>query len=371
MFVSRRSLTAVASFLLALFLFTSDAHARTDGVPWPPVINAAALDQLIADEMREKNIPGLALAITHNGKPLYVRGYGKANLEHDLPVTADSIFMVGSISKPMLAVGIMLLAEQGKLLLDDPVSKHIPGTPESWRGITLRHLLNHTSGIRRESPAFDGDKVVPDIDLITATFASPLDFPTGSKSQYCNICYFTLAEIIARTSGQPWPQFMASRVFAPAGMSVTRTTSPTALLPRRAASYSWRDGAYSNVREFAALRPSGAFISSINDMVKWEAALFENRILPATALAAMAVPGKLNDGSVAPFRGPGTGYGLGWAVDTVDGQTRVSHGGALAGFRSEHARYPQSGLAIILLTNASGARPDQIERKVAKLVRGK
>lgn len=360
-----------AALLVSLVLTTPSAHARTDAAPAPPVIDAAAIEQLIDAEMREKNIPGLALAIVHNGKPLLVRGFGKANLEHDLPVTADSIFMVGSISKPMLAVGVMLLAEQGKLSLDDPVSKHIPGTPDTWRGITLKHLLNHTSGIRRESPAFDGDKSTPDIDLITATFASPLDFPTGTKSQYCNICYFTLAEIITRVSGQPWPQFMASRVFAPAGMSVTRTTSTSTLIPRRAASYSWRDGTYTNVREFVALRPSGAFISSINDMVKWEAALFENRLLPATALAAMAVPGKLNDGSVAPFRGPGSGYGLGWAVDTVEGQTRVSHGGALAGFRSEHARYPQSGLAIIVLTNASGGRPDQIERKVVKLVRGK
>jgi D-alanyl-D-alanine carboxypeptidase len=365
------SFKSFAAAALSLLVFgTPGAHARTDAVP-APVIDIVALEQLIAAEMREKNIPGLALAITQNGKPLFVRGFGKANLEQDLPVTADSVFMVGSISKPMLAVGVMLLAEQGKLSLDDAVSKHVPGTPESWRGITLRHLLNHTSGIRRESPAFDGDKAVPDIDLITATFASPLDFPTGTKSQYCNICYFTLAEIIGRVSGQPWPQFMASRVFAPAGMSATRTTSPTALVPRRAASYAWREGAHTNIREYVALRPSGAFISSINDMVKWEAALYGNSILPATALAAMAVPGKLNDGSVAQFRGPGSGYGLGWAIDTIDGQTRVSHGGSLAGFRSEHARYPQSGVAIILLTNVGNARPDQIERKVAKLLWGK
>ena len=366
--ISPRPLAAAA--LALLFFVLPGAHARTETAS-PPVIDAAALEQLVAAEMREKSIPGLALAIVHNGKPLLVRGFGKANLEHDLPVTPDSVFMVGSISKPMLAVGVMLLAEQGKLKLDDPVSKHIPGTPESWRGITLRHLLNHTSGIRRESPAFDAEKAVPDIDLITATFASPLDFPTGTKNQYCNVCYFTLAEIISRVSGQPWPQFMASRVFAPAGMPATRTASPAALVPRRAASYAWRDGVHTNVREFVVLRPSGAFISSLNDMVKWESALYENRILSAAGLAAMAVPGKLNDGSVAPFREPGTGYGLGWVTETIDGQFRVSHGGTLAGFRSEHARYPQSGLAVIVLTNAAAARPDQFERKVAKLLSGK
>ena len=318
--------------------------------------------------MREQSIPGMAVGVLHEGKLIYAKGFGNASLEWNLPVTPDTVFMIGSISKPMLAVGINLLAERGKLGLDDPVSKHIPGTPASWQGITLRHLLNHSSGIRRESPAFDGDKAKPDMELISATFASPLDFPTGSKTQYCNVCYLTLAEVITRVSGESWRTFMAREVFALAGMSATRTTSNVDLIPQRAGSYVLKDGQQVNVPEWTALRPSGAFVSSLNDMAKWEAALYGNRILKAETLAAMAQPGRLADGSVAPFGGPGGGYGLGWVTGQFQGQRRVAHGGSLAGSRSMHARYPDSGLAIVLLTNGAGARTDQIEALLARQV---
>lgn len=333
-----------------------------------PAVNEAAIEEVAAKVMREQSIPGMAVGVLHEGKLIYAKGFGKANLEWNQPVTPDTVFMIGSISKPMLAVGINLLAERGKLGLDDPVSKHIPGTPASWQGITLRHLLNHTSGLRRESPAFDGDKPQPDIELIKATFAMPLDFPTGSKIQYCNICYFTLAEVISRVSGEAWGSFMAREVFAPAGMTVTRTTSNVDLIPQRAGSYMLKDGKQLNVPEWAALRPSGAFASSLNDMARWEAALYANKILKAETLAAMARPGLLADGKPAPFGPPGGGYGLGWALSQVQGQRRVAHGGALAGFRSMHARYPDSGLAIIVLTNGAGARTEQIESLLAQHV---
>lgn len=331
-----------------------------------PAINEAGIQEVVSAVMREQSIPGMAVGVLHEGKLIYAKGFGKANLEWNLPVTPDTVFMIGSISKPMLSVGINLLAERGKLGLDDPVSRHIPGTPASWQGITLRHLLNHTSGIRRESPAFDGDKARPDIDLISATFAAPLDFPTGSKSQYCNVCYFTLAEVITRVSGEPWRSFMAREVFAPAGMTVTRTTSNTDLIPQRAGSYLLKDGKQLNVPEWAALRPSGAFVSSLNDMAKWEAALYANKILKAENLAAMARPGLLADGKLAPFGTSGGGYGLGWQLSQFQGQRRVAHGGSLAGFRSMHARYPDSGLAIIVLTNGAGARTEQIENLLAE-----
>jgi CubicO group peptidase (beta-lactamase class C family) len=307
----------------------------------------------------------------YRGKVIYVKGYGKANLENDLPVTPDSVFMVGSVSKPMLAVGIARLHEQGKLKLDDPIANYIPDTPKTWSDVTLQHLLNHTSGIVRESPAFDGNKIIADIDLIKATFALPLDFPTGTKSQYCNICYFTLAEVITRVSGKPWAEFMAEQIFVPAGMSATRTASPTAIIARRAASYTSKNGVYVNEREYAALRPSGAFLSTINDLAKWEASLFNNQTISATMLANMAIAATLKDGSVIQFREAGTGYGLGWATSTVEGQSRVSHGGALAGFRSMYARYPSRNVAIILLTNAATARVDNIESQIAKIVFGR
>jgi D-alanyl-D-alanine carboxypeptidase len=334
-----------------------------------PTIDVAEIDKIVAKHMREKSIPGVALAVVHKGKALYVKGLGKVNLEHDIAATSESVFLIGSVSKPIIAMGITLLAQQGKLSVDDLVSKHIPDTPATWREITLRHLLNHTAGLVRESPAFDGNKVVPDIDLIKATFPLPLDFPTGSKFQYCNICYFTLAEIITRVSGQAWPTFMTKHFFTPAGMSATRASSVTSLITNRVASYSVKDGVYTIEREYAALRPSGAFASTINDLVKLENSLYQHQVLTAENLTRMQQPAKLNDGNNALFNDqPNTGYGLGWALATFNGQLRVWHGGSLAGFRAVYRRYPESGVAIIVLTNLATARPNEIESDIAALL---
>jgi D-alanyl-D-alanine carboxypeptidase len=346
-----------------------EANARDVKKIAPPTIDVVAIDTIVAKHMREKSIPGVAVAIVQNGKAVYAKGFGKANLENDIAVTADSVFLIGSVSKPIMAMGIALLEQQGKLSVDDAISKHIPGTPSTWRDITLRHLLNHTAGLVRESPAFDGNKLQPDIDLIKATFLLPLDFPTGSKFQYCNICYFALAEVITRVSGQPWPDFMTKHFFAPAGMKATRASSVSALIPKRVASYEFKNGIYSVEREYVALRPSGAFASSINDLVKLETSLYQNQVLKAETLARMHQPAKLNDGKNALFQDqPNTGYGLGWALATFNGQPRVWHGGSLAGFRAVYRRYPESGVAVIVLTNLSTARPNEIEAEIMGLL---
>ncbi len=345
------------------------AIARPVTTTSAPKVGTAAVEKAIAEHMREQSIPGVGVAIVHNGKAIYAKGFGRANLEHDVPVTTDSMFLIASVSKPMLAMGIVLLAQQGKLSIDDPVSKHIADAPRAWSEITLKHLMQHTSGIVRESPAFDGNKQQLDADLIKATFATPLDFATNTKLQYCNICYFTLAEVITRVSGQPWPDFMAKQIFAPAGMAATRTASTSAVIPNRVASYSSKDGAYAVEREYVALRPSGAFASSINDLVKWEQAIFEQRILNASSLARLRQPAILSDGSAAKYAtSPVSAYGLGWVLATFNGQPQVWHGGSLAGFRTIFSRYPESGITIIVLTNSASARVQNIEKSIAEIV---
>ena len=361
-------IVSVVASIGSVFIAPS-AMAREAKKLAAPTIDVAAIDGIVAKHMREKSIPGVALAILQNGKGVYVKGFGKANLENDIAVTADSVFLIGSVSKPIVAMGIALLEQQGKLNVDDPISKYIPDTPATWRDITLRHLLNHTAGLVRESPAFNGDKVMSDIDLIKATFPVPLDFPTGSKFQYCNICYFTLAEVITRVGAQPWPEFMTKHFFAPAGMKATRASSVSALIPNRVASYSFKDGIYSIEREYVAVRPSGAFASSINDLVKFETALYQNQVLKAETLLKMQQPTKLNDGKNALFQDiPNTGYGLGWALATFNGQPRVWHGGSLAGFRAVYRRYPESRVAVIVLTNLSTARPNEIEAEIMEKI---
>ena len=318
------------------------------------------VDRYITAEMAAMHIPGVALAVVKGGTVIKAQGYGSADLENGIPVTPETVFKIGSVSKQFIATGIMLLVQDGRISVDDPVSKHIPGTPESWGGITLRHFLTHTSGVIREGPAFDPFKVQADSVVIQSAFPRPLEFAIGSKWQYCNVCYFTLADVITRVSGQPWDVFLTERIFRPSGMAATRTTTTTVLVPRRSRGYAWRDSSYVNAPEYPALRPSGAFLSTVVDLAKWEAALYREDVVTRASREAMWTPARLTDGTTH-------GYGYGWMLDSLDGHRRIHHGGTLGGFRAMFARFPDDSLTVIVLTNSSLAQPDRIAAGVARL----
>ncbi len=327
-----------------------------------PRTSADSADRLVAAAMAQRHIPGVAIAVVRAGTVIKAQGYGVADLEHDVPVTTETAFKIGSVSKQFLASGIMLLAQDGRLTVNDPVARHVAGTPAAWSPITLRHFLTHTSGVIREGPAFDPSRVQPDSVVIASAFGAPLEFPIGTRYQYCNVCYFTLADVIARTSGTPWETFLRDRIFAPLGMTATRVTSATALVPRRARGYVWRNGQFSNADEYRAVRPSGAFLSTVLDLAKWDAALYTDRILTRASRDAMFTPAQLVDGRSYP-------YGFAWLVDTFEGRARVHHGGSLPGFRAEMARFPSDSLSVIVLTNADGAVPLEIVSGLAKISR--
>jgi D-alanyl-D-alanine carboxypeptidase len=346
---------------LALVLAVAAYNAPLRGQPARSAASAPdTVDRLVVAEMARLHIPGVSLAVVRGGKVIKAQGYGLADLEHEIPVTPQTVFKIGSVSKQFLAAGIMLLAQDGRLGVDDSVAKHFAGAPESWRGITLRHFLTHTSGVLREGPAFDALKVQADSVVILSAFARPLEFPTGSKYQYCNVCYFALADVIARVAGKPWDEFLAERVFRPMGMTATRTTTVTELVPHRARGYTWRDSGYVNAPDLLALRPSGAFLSTVLDLAKWDAALYEDRVLAKASREAMWTRVRLTGGG-------SHGYGFGWILDSVDGHWRVRHGGSLPGFRAEMARFPNDSLTVIVLTNSDSARPEVIARSVARI----
>jgi D-alanyl-D-alanine carboxypeptidase len=200
--------------------------------------------------------------------------------------------------------------------------------------------------------------------LIKSAFAAPLDFPIGTKYQYCNVCYFTLADIIARSSGKPWDALLAERIFAPLGMTSTRTTTTSALVPHRARGYVWQKEHYVNAEEYIAVRPSGAFLSTVMDLAKWDAALNTDRVLTRASRETMSTPVQLRDGRTHP-------YGFGWIVDSFDGRRRVHHGGSLPGFRAEMARFPDDSLSVIVLTNADAAIPLEIVGGLARMYLGR
>jgi D-alanyl-D-alanine carboxypeptidase len=329
------------------------ALVTSAGVAW-----ADKIDDHVRAEMARSRVPGLALAVIKDGKVVKLQGYGYADVERKIEVTPDTIFKIGSVSKPIIATGIMLLVQDGRLSLDDPVSKYLDGTPESWRDIKIRHFLTHTSGVVREGPAFNPFKVQPDADVIKSSYPLALRFPTGSKWEYCNVGYFSLVEIIQRVTGRPWDEYFQTRLFGPLGMTSTFPTSTKN--ERRALGYDG-EGNINVAADWPAVRPSGAFLSTVTDLVKWEGMLAGGQPLTAGSRDAMWTPVALSDGTTYP-------YGFGWELGSRGGRRHIGHGGSLPGFRSSYARFPDDGLTVIVLTNADNVDRNAIVKGVADAV---
>jgi CubicO group peptidase (beta-lactamase class C family) len=333
-------------FALAL-LFTLSVAVQADKV-----------DDYVKAQMERQHVPGVSIIVIKDMKIVKSEGYGLANVELNVAARPDTVYKIGSVSKQFIATGIMLLVEDGKISLDDPVSKYLEGTPETWKPITLRHLLTHTSGIVREAPGFDPLKIQNDADVIKTAYPLPLRFTPGEKYEYCNVGYFSLAEIIHKVSGKSWPEFLHDRVFAPLGMNATRTTDMTDLVSNRANGYVWRDGKLQNAGIYFALRPSGAFLSTVLDLAKWDAALETRKILKQASLEQMWTPAKLNDGKTNP-------YGFGWQLEPIGTHKQVNHGGSLPGFRAQLARFVDDKVTVVVLTNGDNANAGAIATGIA------
>jgi D-alanyl-D-alanine carboxypeptidase len=336
------------SFFTLLLILTAAVAIRADKV-----------DDYVKAEMLKQHVPGVSLAVVKDGKIIKAEGYGLANVELNVPVRPETVFKIGSVSKQFISAGIMLLIQEGKISLDDSISKFLDGTPETWKPITVRHLLTHTSGIVREAPGFDPLKVQSDADVIKTAYSLPLRFAPGEKWEYCNVGYFSLAEIIRKVTGKPWGDYLSDALFKPLEMNSTRTTTITDLVQDRANGYGWREGKYSNAAVFLALRPSGAFLSNVLDLAKWDAALYTERVLKQTSRDQMWTEVKLNDGSTYP-------YGFGWELDKIGGHKLKHHGGTLPGFRAEIKRFTDDRLTVIVLTNSDNADPARLSLDVAE-----
>jgi D-alanyl-D-alanine carboxypeptidase len=336
------------SLLLVVLLLVATASARADRV-----------DDFVAAQMARFHVPGLSMAVVRDGDIVKAKGYGVANRARRTPMTPDTILKIGSVSKQFIASGIMLLVEARQLRLDDPVSTYLEGTPPSWSPITIRHLLTHTSGIVREAPGFDPFKVQSDADVIRTAYSLPLRFAPGAKWEYCNVGYFALAEIIRKVSGQPWPDYLHAKVFQPSGMTATHPTNTTLHLEPRAVGYNGDDNSR-EAPEWTALRPSGAFLSTVLDIAKWDRMLYSDKVLGARSKRLMSEPVGLSDGTTHP-------YGFGWELSSVDGHPEMRHGGSLPGFRAGLARYVDDRLTVVVLMNGEDMDVDAIVRGIARL----
>ncbi len=313
----------------------------------PMLALADPIDDSMVALMAWEHIPGLSLAVIRNGDLVKAKGYGMANLETSTPATPETVYRIASVSKQFLAAAVMTLVQDGRLQLNDPMGKYIDGAPASWAGITIAQLLSHTSGIARDLPGFDPFKVQSDADFLRASFALPLRFKPGEHWAYSNINYYCLAEIIRKASGRPWDQFIADRIFARAGMTRTRTTTMEDIVPNRASGYSSEESGFTNAEVWRAVRPSGAFLSTVLDFAKWDAALYSDSILNESSKAAMGSPVTLNDGSTYP-------YGFGWFIDPRPGHRRLHHGGGVPGFVCEFDRFLDDRITVVIMANIGG-----------------
>ena len=323
------------------------------------VAHADPTDDYVKTQLDAFDLPGLSLAVVRNGTVIKAAGYGLADRERNISPTPDTVYKIGSVSKQFIASGIMLLVQEKRLGLDDRISKYLDKTPSSWAPITIRHLLTHTAGLVRESPAFTPFKNLSEAELIRAVHPVPLRFAPGGKWEYSNTGYVALAEIIRIVAGQPWTEYLNRKIFAPAGMAVTFPTNTTAPVPNRAQGYGGRNNER-KVDEWVALRASGAFLSNVVDLAKWDALLYSDKILSDTSRREMWTRVRLSDGSSDP-------YGFGWHVDTGGGRRRVWHGGGLPGFTSHFVRYLDDGLTVIALSNGDDSDMGAIANGVAEL----
>lgn len=330
-----------------------------------PALSFAQVDStdiIVKDMMEKQKIVGLSLAVIKNGQSVVNKGYGLANVELNVPVSSETIIRLGSVSKQFFTTAIFKLMEEGKLGIEDPVHKFFPDAPEAWRPIKIKHLMSHTSGLQREGPAYDNFKIQPDIDIIRSAYNLPLAFKTGEKYQYCNLAYFMLAEIIKQVSGMPWENYIHDRLFVPAGMNNSYLTDFYRIIPNRANGYMHYHDTLINATAMYAIRPSGGFLSTSSDMIKWEKALREEKIILKKENWEKLWQPFIKTSDKADSK---EYYGFGWMIDDYKGHKLIVHGGSNVGFRSVYARFVNDGLSIVILTNTDEANPRAIASALA------
>jgi CubicO group peptidase (beta-lactamase class C family) len=337
--------------LLLYLLLPSFLFAQTDST-----------DLIVGKMMKDQRITGLTLAVVKKGGTFVNKGYGLANVEHNAPVTSETVIRLGSVSKQFFTTAILKLMEDGKLSIEDPVHKFFPDAPETWRPIKVKHLMSHTSGIKRESPAYDNNKIQPDSVIIRAAYSLPLDFKTGEKYQYCNIGYYMIAEIIARASKMPWQDYIRENIFIPSGMKNTDMTDFYPIIRNRASGYRHNGDTLVNAESMYAVRPSGGFLSTSSDMILWDKVLREKKtILKKENWELLWSPFIKTSDKIESK----TFYGFGWLITEYKGHKIIAHGGANNGYRSMYARFVDDGLSIIIMTNTDEANPEAIVAALA------
>ncbi|MGH8598969.1 MAG: serine hydrolase, partial [Gammaproteobacteria bacterium] len=309
----------------------------------------AAIDEMLAKEFKA-NEPGAAAIVVKDGKVVFRKGYGMANLELGVAIEPDMIFRIGSVTKQFTAVATLMLAEQGKLSLTDEITKFLPDYPTQGRKITIEHLLTHTSGIVSYTglpewrPQMRKDVT---LDEMIAVFKDkPMEFAPGERWNYNNSGYVLLGAVIEKASGMKYADFVEKNIFAPLGMKRSFYDSTSRIIPRRAAGYSKGKDGYVNAEYLSMSWPhaAGSLISTVDDLALWDAALYTDKIVKQESLKRAWKAFPLNDGRPAK-------YGYGWGLSTMEGHPAIGHGGGINGFTCDALRLPDDRVYVAILTN--------------------
>lgn len=343
------------STFLALLLIAATLTGQDD--------IAAKLKLNLDAAVKEHTFSG-AVIVTKQRKTLLCQGFGLANRELEVPNTPHTKFRLGSITKQFTAMAVSILQEQGKLKVDDLISKHLDQTPPSWEKVSIRHLLNHTSGI----PSYTGFpqmmsrtvRQTATIDEVIATFRDKdLEFQPGERFTYSNSAYVLLGKIIERAAGQDYEAFLREAVFRPLEMDDTGYDHNGTILPGRAAGYVKTPEGLANAPFIDMTWPhaAGALYSTVNDMARWDEALCEGKLITAESYQAMFTSGKGD-------------YGFGWFIRDREGHKEIGHGGGIHGFSTSILRYPDDKVCVVVLSNVIPARVDRISRDLAGIALG-
>jgi len=353
-FTMKPRLLAVTT-LLALVCASSLATAQA----------ADPVDQYVRAEMEKQHIPGLALLVSRAGQPIRSQGYGFANVELQVPVKPETVFQSGSVGKQFTATAVMMLVEESKIRLEDPLTKFFPEAPASWKKATVRQLLSHTAGFGDYPKTFNFRKDYTENEVLKIIEGIPLAYPPGTKWAYANLGYATLGILIHRVTGKFYGDFLQERIFKPLDMTTTRIISEADIIPNRASGYRLVKGELKNQEWVAPMintTADGSLYFSIIDLSKWDAALYTEKLLKRLSFDQMWTVVKLNNGQ------PNSGnYGFGWDIETKNGHKCIEHGGSWQGFKTHISRYVDDKLTVVVLINQGDAEPGPITDRVAEM----
>jgi len=351
---------AVGSFCVLAASFSANGWAQAPGSG-----TTAAVTDYVKAEMQRQHIPGLSLLVVKSGKVVRAEGFGLANVELNVPVKPETVFQSGSVGKQFTATAVMMLVEEGKIGLDDPLTKYFSDAPPAWKNVTVRELLSHTAGFGDYPKDFDMRKDWSEAEELKLIESIPLAYPPGTKWEYSNFGYVTLGILIHRVTGEFYGDFLARRIFQPLGMQSTCIISEADIVPNRAAGYRLVKGELKNQEWVAPVvntTADGSLYFNILDLAKWDAALYTEKLLKRSSLDLMWTPVKLRNGQ--PNKG---NYGFGWVIVQRNGHRCITHDGSWQGFETAIARYVDDQLTVVALTNLAGADPEKITKHVAEM----